>query len=899
MSRKFLVYAALAALLTLSCAKEQVTDSPSAGKVRMRFSIGAPTKTVLVDDETIRWQAGDCISVFDLSSNNSFTTTDSGSVAEFTGEAAESSRYYFLYPYNEQATYSDGFVYTTLPAQQAASAGTFAPGSNLAVAKLNSSTTGSAVMKNCAGILKFTLSAQSANVTSVRVESLDDTPLCGKVKIGVSSDTPSMAAASSGAEDCVTLCSDAAFGSASYYLCVIPSQHTEGLKMTLTLSSGASIVKYSRKEFSFVRNEITDFGTITVSEEDADDTASNPVSAYASYGVDFGKLVAAGHPRLFLTEDDFDNLRTAYEGGFEGQSEMSALSALILAQADSYVSDASTVTYNSSSFLSGTARVALSRLFYLSYAYKITKAQKYLTKAVAELSAVCAFQDWNAAGQMLDPSELGLGVAVAYDWLYHDLTLAKRQAARTALKNYLLTPFSTYQVTTTSNWNQVCNGGAIAAAVVTYEKDKASCAAAIDKAVASNLVGADYAYSPNGNVIEGYGYWDYAMGYQQVIVTALETAFGSSCGIADITGFQKTGECLLYIEGATAPFSYSDTAHEKFEDMPMMLWLAARFSRPDLAVHERQKIAASSSYSDHRLLPLFQAGLVKYGLSSSGSSYPTEKLWYASDDVSPIIMMRDGWTYGSTDKYFGFKGCGASNNHSHMDAGSFVFDSRGVRWACDIYWGNYSAYQAYISSVFSLYQTSKRWDILELNNYFHNTLSFTWNDGSVSNKIHTTDQVVGANTGIKSIVDDAALGYGGTIDISRYYSDAAAKVERTVKMVGDDLYVIDEITALSTHNADFEWRMVTKTTPSLEGGCIKLTSGSKTAYVYTETSGNVASAPSYGYETGVSRPSGWTARDWDSCSNLSKYNVAKFSASVTKGKTATFTTVISTNNPNL
>ena len=49
----------------------------------------------------------------------------------------------------------------------------------------------------------------------------------------------------------------------------------------------------------------------------------------------------------------------------------------------------------------------------------------------------------------------------------------------------------------------------------------------------------------------------------------------------------------------------------------------------------------------------------------------------------PVALIRTGWNEGE-GFYVGIKGGTASANHAHMDAGSFVFEASGVRWAQDL-----------------------------------------------------------------------------------------------------------------------------------------------------------------------------------------------------------------------
>jgi hypothetical protein len=66
-------------------------------------------------------------------------------------------------------------------------------------------------------------------------------------------------------------------------------------------------------------------------------------------------------------------------------------------------------------------RECLRRVYFLSYAWRMTHDRKYLVRDEKELLAVSAFTDWNPT-HYLDIAEMTMAVAIGYDWLYNDLS---------------------------------------------------------------------------------------------------------------------------------------------------------------------------------------------------------------------------------------------------------------------------------------------------------------------------------------------------------------------------------------------------------------------------------------------------------------------------------------------
>lgn len=65
--------------------------------------------------------------------------------------------------------------------------------------------------------------------------------------------------------------------------------------------------------------------------------------------------------------------------------------------------------------------------------------------------------------------------------------------------------------------------------------------------------------------------------------------------------------------------------------------------------------------------------------------------------------------------FLGFKAGSNSVNHAHLDLGSFVLESDGVRWAVDLGRDDYNLAE---------YFGPERWSVFRLNNLSHNTLGF-------------------------------------------------------------------------------------------------------------------------------------------------------------------------------
>ena len=135
------------------------------------------------------------------------------------------------------------------------------------------------------------------------------------------------------------------------------------------------------------------------------------------------------------------------------------------------------------------SRIALKRIYYLSYAYRMTGDQKYALRAEQEMLAVSHFTDWNPT-HFLDVGEMVMALAIGYDWLYDSLQPDTRRVVREAIiakgfdaaKNTRHAWFYTAK----NNWNSVCNSGLAYGALALFEEIPEVSKGIIEKCMETN-----------------------------------------------------------------------------------------------------------------------------------------------------------------------------------------------------------------------------------------------------------------------------------------------------------------------------------------------------------------------------------------------------------------------------
>ena len=571
------------------------------------------------------------------------------------------------------------------------------------------------------------------------------------------------------------------------------------------------------------------------------------IDASAAPQPDYSRLTEKNHPRLFFSGADFKAIPKVLKK--KSNPYFCMLSEQMIEMADSPKIGQSTKPLQYKKDVSGrrilgVSRWALRRILSDAYAYRITKDKKYLEHALADIRDVCGFPDWNPS-HFLDTGEMGLAVAVGYDWLYEYMSPEFRAEVQAKLKEFCIDAAKNKYDgfwKGTNNWNQVCNAGVVAASLAVYELWPEECRFMIEKAPESNRISVDFCYNPDGAYPEGPGYWEYGTTFQTILNTELEYTLGTDFGLSDNAGFRNTGYFNLHAQDANRKaFNYSDGG-ESVGSRAALWYFARRFNDPGLLFTETYYLE-NHGYTDNR--QLFCALANAWRCNFDKIPEPESNM-YAGQGVTPVAFFRSGW--GKDDLWLGIKAGKASNPHGHMDAGTFVFTGWGERWAIDAGQPAYSPVEAYFKKrgegwLWKMNQESDRWHLLTYNNRCHNTLTVNDKDYDVAG-FATLDDTF--NTPERM---------GATINITPALGGELEKAVRTAAIVdGNRLEVCDALAAPADKAAHVRWTFVTRATIKVQDDGIHLlqkgkevllsTSGAEVEYkTYPLNEDNIGLAP--------------------------------------------------------
>lgn len=333
-------------------------------------------------------------------------------------------------------------------------------------------------------------------------------------------------------------------------------------------------------------------------------------------------------------------------------------------------------------------------------------------------------------------------LAVAYDYLWDHLSPDQRRTITRALLNYSVRPTlealygydeRAWWVTKMNNWTTICIGGAIAAVLALREQDDPGPYAVQVSGDGKRVTRAyaDHAHdlltrglhnlrrpwiqlaSNNGLWGEGAGYQHDAMLPLFATVASVESALAHPDAappvVRQFLADAKTGAAAhvrsgLHLSSPLGPdFAYSDGSWE-LTDQPINLLIAdyaRRAGNPQwrAAAWQATRRGGKSERAMH-LLYRAQFDWQQSTATPSGmrdfdiSTAPTSVYFFDHKAVLPpanvpipnphVAIWRQNWTDPLAAAVMFKGGDNRTDDHSHLDVGTFTYQGQGVTWAVDM-----------------------------------------------------------------------------------------------------------------------------------------------------------------------------------------------------------------------
>ncbi len=504
----------------------------------------------------------------------------------------------------------------------------------------------------------------------------------------------------------------------------------------------------------------------------------------------------AGHPRLHATAQTWDVIKARRGGDAlldaflkRGETEARALI------------DTAPMAYNKrGKRLLHVSRTVLRRVLLLALHFHLADDATLARRAKDEMLAAAAFTDWNPS-HFLDVGEMTMALAIGYDWLYGQLDASARKTIVGAIVEKGLKPGLANDsfARSTNNWNSVCLSGLSLGALAIGDLEPALARQILEMTRANNINGLR-PYAPDGVYPEGAMYWGYGTTFQVVLLDTLKTALGTDWGLAASPGFIKSGEAMNQQLGPSGQFfNFSDNVERPGME-PAMWWYARTLRAPELLRYEHEMLKRyigaekpEPLSESNRLMPLAALWWVGEPARKSDKSLPPSWL---GQGPNPIATFRSGWD-DPRAMYVALKAGGAPISHAHMDAGSFIFEANGVRWACDLGMQDYLSLESKGINLWNGAQTGRRWQVYRLGPFSHSVLT-------INEQLHRAD-----GRAVLTHFSDSG-DTGAVIDLSPVFATQATRAARGFAFRPDShLLIRDEIEGLKAGDR-VRWAMLTR-----------------------------------------------------------------------------------------
>lgn len=446
------------------------------------------------------------------------------------------------------------------------------------------------------------------------------------------------------------------------------------------------------------------------------------------------------------------------------------------------------------------SREAHDNIVYPAFAYLISGERKYFERAVAEMTAVAEFADWHPT-HFLDTAEMTLAVAIGYDWLYDSLNKKQKETIANAIlrlgldaaneayegtAEYSTTVFGAYHnrigwKNDPSNWGLVCNGGIAAGALALmgdYETEY--CADIVSKAL-KGIKTPMKLFAPDGAWIEGIGYWSYACNYLAYMLSSIKNTLGTNYDYTMVPGILSTANFPIYHIGPKGTFNFGD-ATESGMSAPVLFWFANELGEPSL---NDAKFGLMEKFGYNG--DIFDILFYNPELTSAELEVEKDKKFRITETA-----ISTNSSASTNANYFAIKGGTVGESHGDLDAGSFIIDSMGERWAVDLGSDSYT--------LPGYFEWPKRGDYYRKRAEGHSTLVLNPDGG--------LDQKVGGKAEITHMSADT---YGActVVDLSKVYIEDAKSVRRAAAMLDNRSRFMIQDEVVADNPTDVYWFMQT------------------------------------------------------------------------------------------
>lgn len=513
------------------------------------------------------------------------------------------------------------------------------------------------------------------------------------------------------------------------------------------------------------------------------------------------------HPRILYTDEDLRYIRE------RAKTDPELNSAIINAvqKAQDHIGWEIITGSEQASEKQNSANRAQNHIAYFAAAYLLSGNEDFAEFGVKLMDNAIKWTSLAWKNSNLTIGHWAMMMAIGYDSFYNYLTKteggrAKLAAYREAIARLAFADgVSSYGgsggphwAKLTDNFTGVVGGGlgALALCVADEEDLRDDAIYILENVLKTNALSAGL-YSGDGGYFEGVGYSEFMLENLMCELGALTRMCGGDYGISDTPGFSRAGDFIAYMQTPAGSIAFSDDTGEVTKRSVPSLF-AYLYGRKTPAA-AWLKMSAESGYT-----PVFDSVYYLKRAADSADEPPLDNYYGSVKSGS----FRDSFDT-ATPVFAGFHAMENGTAHDHLDAGQFVFEADGVRWAYDLGRDNYGLSGYFRENGYRLYRkNAEGHNVLLINPVSYTTGYYGQNTtGKTTLERYETEK-----NGAFAVFD---LGDVYSRDVSEYrrgfyFGDArstltvqdelmlksASDIEWNMHTVSDDVSVIDKNTVL-------------------------------------------------------------------------------------------------------
>jgi hypothetical protein len=274
-------------------------------------------------------------------------------------------------------------------------------------------------------------------------------------------------------------------------------------------------------------------------------------------------------------------------------------------------------------------------------------------------------------------------------------------------------------------------------------------------------------------------------------ISMFESAFGTDFGLSDYSSLLKSADFkLLSVAPSEWYYNFADCGDRRSGKGDIDLaWFAVKTGNG--VYFERDRFLKSPEQMG-KLDRHIGVGLVWLSQFKQKEEKKLPLAWKGVGE-NPIVIFR-----GDDERqfYFGGKGGHGIVNHGNMDAGSFIFELDGVRWAVDPGNQDYNQLEQAGVDLWSRCQNCQRWTFLTKNNFGHSTLT-------VNDALHKVD-------GFASLVDfKDGQQPEATFDMTEVFGGKLKSAKRTFRKENNHSLFIQDSIEINESTKIITWQLMT------------------------------------------------------------------------------------------